>query len=79
MLRWSKDGGHVWSNWQQMGAGQAGDFQKRVRMSRMGRARQMLFEVQCTDPIPWRFVDAYLKATGNQPEERLIRKLAKTA
>lgn len=79
MLRWSKDGGHVWSNWQQMSAGQAGQYEKRVRMSRMGRARQMLFEVQTTDAIPWRFAEAYLKASGNQPEERLVRKLAKSA
>lgn len=78
-LRWSKDGGHTFSASQQMGAGQAGDFTKRVVQRRMGRARQMLFEVQCTDPIPWRFVDAYLKATAFQPEERLAKKLAKSA
>lgn len=79
ILRWSKDNANTWSNQQFMGAGQAGDYKKQVRMSRMGRARQMTFEVSCTDPVPWRFVNCYLKATAYQPEERLVRKLAKSA
>jgi hypothetical protein len=79
MLRWSKDNGKTWSNWQQMSVGAAGNYTQQVRMSRMGRGRQMIFEVQATDPIPYRFVNAYLKATAYQPEERLVRKLAKSA
>jgi len=79
MLRWSKDNANTWSNQQFMSAGAAGNYTQQVRMSRMGRARQMTFEASCADPIPWRFVNAYLKATAYQPEERLIRKLAKSA
>jgi hypothetical protein len=39
----------------------------------------MTFKATVSDPIPWRFVSAYLKASGYQAGERLIRKLAKSA
>jgi hypothetical protein len=39
----------------------------------------MTFEATVSDLIPWRFVSAYLKASGYQPGERLIRKLVKSA
>jgi hypothetical protein len=42
-------------------------------------AREMTFEATVSDPIRWWFVSAYLKASGYQPEERLIRKLGKSA
>lgn len=62
------------------GAGQAGKYGARVVFRRLGRARQRLYEVRVSDPIAWRFVSAYLKASpAYQPEERLARKLAKSA
>jgi hypothetical protein len=80
MLRWSDDGGHTWSNQLFVGAGQAGKYKTRARFNRLGRSRQRIYEVSATDPIPWRMVDAYLKASPiYQPEERLVRKLAKSS
>jgi hypothetical protein len=67
LLRWSKDYAHTWSNYYSLDAGQAGQYRQRVRRSRMGRARDMVFEVSCSDPIPWRLIDGYLDADGPSP------------
>jgi hypothetical protein len=32
----------------------------RVRFLRLGRARDAVFEIQCSDPIPWRLVDSFI-------------------
>jgi hypothetical protein len=60
-LRWSDDGGHTWSDYYIRDCGQAGKFHTRVRWLRLGRARDRIFEIQCSDPIGWRIVDAYLQ------------------
>lgn len=79
MLRWSNDHGHTWTGYYQMDTGQAGDFSKRVIKRRLGRARNRVYEVTDSDPVPTRFVDAYLKATNFQPQERLTKQLGKMA
>jgi hypothetical protein len=80
MLRWSDDGGRTWSNQYFVGVGQAGNYKTRAVWRRLGRSRQRIYEVSCSDPIPWRIVDAYLKATpAYQAEERLVSKYAKMA
>lgn len=74
-LRWSKDYAHTWSNEYDLDAGQAGKFRHRVRRTRMGRARDMVFEVSVTDPIPWRLVEGYIFASGPTPltpKQRLV-------
>jgi len=78
-LRWSDDGGHTWSSKQSRDAGQAGQFKTRVRWSRLGRARIRTYEITCSDPIPFRLVDAYVNGTSNTPSERLTRQYAKVA
>ena len=80
MLRWSDDGGRTWSNQYFVGVGQAGNYKTRAVWRRLGRSRQRIYEVSCSDPIPWRVVDSYLKATpAYQVEERLVSKYAKMA
>jgi hypothetical protein len=78
-LRWSDDGGHNWSNSYARDAGQAGEFTKRVIWRRLGRSRDRVYEFLCTDPIPVRIIDSYLKATPGftVPAERLSRQLLK--
>jgi len=79
-LRWSDDGAHTWSSVQMRDAGQAGNFKVRVRWARLGRARIRTYEVTCSDPIPVRFIDAYVNATpGYQPSERLTHQYRKMA
>lgn len=63
-LRWSDDGGHTWSDDLAEEAGQSGEYKYRVMWRRLGRARDRVYEVNVSDPIPWRMVDAYLDVTG---------------
>lgn len=53
MLRYSQDGGYTWSEqqlWRSMG--EIGQYLKRLRWLRMGQARQWVFEIVITDPVP---------------------------
>jgi len=80
MLRWSDDGGRTWSNQYFVGVGQAGKYKTRAVWRRLGRSRQRIYEVSCSDPVPIRIIDAYLKATpAYQAEERLVSKYAKVS
>jgi hypothetical protein len=62
MLRWSNNGGKTWSNTYYLSVGAQGDYDKRVIKRMLGRARKRLWDVTWTDPIPWRFNNAFLKA-----------------
>jgi len=63
MLQWSDDGGHTWSNehWRSMGL--IGEYGKRVRWLRMGRARERIFKVMITDPVDRVIISANLRAS----------------
>ena len=63
-LRYRKDGAHTWSNNYDRSFGLAGEYKHRVRYSRMGKARDMVYELSCADPVPCRVVDAYLNPRG---------------
>jgi hypothetical protein len=63
MLRWSDDGGKTWSNTYYLSVGELGNYRKRVIKRMLGRGRKRLFDVSWTDPYPFRFNDAYVKAT----------------
>lgn len=79
-LRWSDDGGHVWSNLYSMNAGQAGNFKTRAIWRRLGRSRDRVYEISCSDAIPWRIADAYLTASeGFTPSERIVSQYRKSA
>lgn len=79
-LRWSDDGGHTWSNYYAVGAGQAGNFKTRCMWRRLGRSRDRVYEFSMTDPIPWRLLDADLKASpGFQSSERLVSQYRKVS
>lgn len=43
-LRYSKDGGHNWSDWKRRERGEVGAFCKRIVIRRMGRGRQWVFQ-----------------------------------
>lgn len=60
MLRLSNDGGQTWGNEIDCSAGRVGQYQQRVVFWRLGMARNRVFEITCTDPIPWRITAAYL-------------------
>ena len=60
-LRWSDDSGKTWSNSYARDCGQVGEYQKRVRWLRLGNPRDRIYEIEVSDPIGWRLVDAYLR------------------
>jgi hypothetical protein len=51
-LRFSNDGGETWSSRRAASSGKIGRFLTRVFWTRLGRARNRVFEVSGTDPIP---------------------------
>jgi hypothetical protein len=72
-LRWSNDGGHTWSNYYAVSAGAQGNFTTRCMWRRLGRARDRIYEISVSDPIPWRIVDSFLQAVpGFTPSQRLV-------
>jgi len=79
MLRWSNDGGRTWGNEHWIGAGKAGEYETRVRWQRLGRARDRVYELVVTDPVAWRIVEAYLRATPgfDAPTDRLTKMYGK--
>lgn len=80
MMKFSNDGGHTWSNEQTRDCGMAGEYSKRVIWWRLGRARDRVYEISCSDPIPWRIIDGYIEASpGFVPAERMISEARKRA
>jgi hypothetical protein len=63
LIRYSKDGGNNWSGWVERSLGEVGDFQERVKVSRLGKGRQWVFHIRVTSPIP-----AHLLAASYKPE-----------
>lgn len=64
MLRTSKDGGHVWSNELWAGFGPQGVYQRRAVFRRLGRARDWLFELSCSDAVKTVFIGAFMEAAA---------------
>jgi len=60
MVRWSNDGGFTWSNenWRTIGA--AGATKNRMKINRLGRARDRVYEVNFSDPTPRDIIGATL-------------------
>lgn len=67
MLRWSNDAGKTWSNTYYLSVGKVGNYNGRAIKRMLERARKRLWDVSWTDPIPWRFADAYVEA---EPQSR---------
>lgn len=51
MMRYSKDGGHTWSNELWMSMGKVGEYKRRCQKRRLGSARDWTFELSVTDPV----------------------------
>lgn len=67
MLRYSNDGGRTWSSELWITAGRQGDYKTRCKWSRLGQARDRVYELYCSDPVRWVVLGAYLEteeATG---------------
>lgn len=58
MLRWSRDGGHTWSNEVFSTIGKIGEYDARCMWSRLGRSRDWTFEIAFSDPVKIAIVGA---------------------
>ena len=62
MFRWSDNGGFDWSSTYYLDCGFAGEYNKRVRKTQLGRARKRVWELSGTDPVRSVVVSAYCQA-----------------
>ena len=80
MLRISRDGAHTFGQTHVANFGMAGNYLRRANFKRLGRARDFVPEITCSDPVPWRFVDAYINSkTQPSPRKRLTHQYAEVA
>jgi len=65
MLRWSDDGGYTWTSLQNTGIGQVGQFSNRAMWRLLGKARDRVWEVSISDPVPRDIIGATLYAEAS--------------
>lgn len=68
MLRWSDDGGHVWSNYRMLPVGRSGETAFTVKANRLGSTSRFsgsnrIFELSSTDPFKIALLDAEIEAS----------------
>lgn len=61
-MRFSDDSGHTWSNERFVDCGKLGKYDARAVFRRLGRARNRVYEIAVTDPVPWNIIDGILIA-----------------
>lgn len=59
---YSVDGGRTWSNWKRKSIGEVGQYEKRVRFTRLGRSRQRVFRIRVSSPRKHDLLGAVLTA-----------------
>jgi hypothetical protein len=64
MLTCSDDGGRTWGNERTASIGQIGEFDARVRWTRLGRSRNRVFRIAVSDPVKIAIVNSALNAGG---------------
>ena len=62
MLRYSDDGGHIWSNEIWRSVGKIGKYKWRAVWDRLGSARNRVYELTVSDPVQWVVIGANLNA-----------------
>lgn len=77
-MRYSDDGGHTWSNVKTAGLGFTGDYRKRVIWRRLGKSRNRIYEIACSDPVSLRMVDAFINGPKDA-QERGVEQMRKQA
>ena len=61
MLRYSNDNGRTFFEREPADCGQGGEYTKRVIWRRLGRARDRVYELSASDPVPFRIAEAYMQ------------------
>lgn len=68
MLRWSKDGGHTWSNEVWRSVGSQGRYGTRAVWRKLGTGRTWTFWLRVSDPVKWIVTDAIAKPRHQDKE-----------
>ena len=63
-LRFSNDGGNTWSQEYQASMGASGQTKKRLRWTRLGSARDRVFEISTSEPVKHVWQEAYVEFSG---------------
>lgn len=63
-MQFSDDGGRTWSNERTASSGRRGEYRKRVEWNRLGSARDRVFRIYGSDPVPTTILGAYLEASA---------------
>jgi len=61
LVRYSKDGGRNWSNWKKRSLGAIGEYQQRVRFTRLGQGYRFVFQIQISSPVKRDLLGASLR------------------
>jgi hypothetical protein len=73
----SRDGSKTFGVEYALNCGQTGNYTARAILRRLGQARDFVFDLVVTDPIPWRIIEGFVEGTGfNSPMQRLPKQLA---
>jgi hypothetical protein len=78
MFSYSEDFGKTWTPERMIPCGQAGQFKKIARDSRLGSWRSWTPKVTVSDPIVWRIADAYVNGTEDT-KERWAKSIARVS
>lgn len=65
MLIYSNNGGKTWGSELWRSAGRQGEYRIQVVWSRLGTAKNRVFRLVVSDPVPWRIVGAWLEMEGS--------------
>lgn len=73
----SRDGSKTFGVEYTLNCGQVGKYSTRVIQRRLGQARDFVFDLVATDPVPWRIIEGYVEGTGFPlPKQRLQKQIA---
>lgn len=62
---YSNDGGRTWSNWRERSLGEIGEYEKRVKLHRLGKFRNRIFKIRVSSPIRRDLLGAVGYITGS--------------
>jgi hypothetical protein len=63
-----KDSNGSWSNYKARSMGKIGEYNKKLIWRKMGRSKDRVYEISCTDPVNAVLVDSYARVEGDARE-----------
>lgn len=62
---YSNNRGRTWSNWRERSLGEIGEYEKRVKLNRLGKFRNRIFKIRVSSPIRRDLLGAVGYITGS--------------